>query len=187
MSENGTSRVTVRTLQKSEYTIRLERDITEPDDFAEEFAALQQAGPDDVVKILIMSGGGDFQTCLQIIRAIKACDAYTIAVIGVECASAASAIALACDDWEVDEMSGMMVHTATIALGQAKLRNVLAAAEFNQKMIERFVDMAYTGFLSEEELLDVKNGHDLYFDGQDLADRLSSYSEYRDAVIAERG
>lgn len=183
MSEIGPSRVTVRTLQKCEYTIRLERDITCPDDFAEEFACLQQAGPDDVVRFLLLSAGGELGTGLQLIRAIKACQATTIGVIGLDCASAASAVALACDGWEVDEMSSMMVHTASISFGQDKLRNVAAAANHSQKMIERFIDSTYTGFLTEEEILDVKNGKDLYFEGEDLADRLNTFADYRESLV----
>jgi len=56
-------------------------------------------------------------------------------------------------------------------------------------MIERFVRMTYTGFLTENEIVAVIGGTDMWIEGDDLVQRLIAFSQYRDeartALIAE--
>ncbi len=40
----------------------------------------------------------------------------------------------------------------------------------------------YAGFLTEEEIQRVIDGKEMYFEGDELAQRLSSYAQYRDAL-----
>lgn len=173
------SRVSVRQTSRREFLIRFARPITAPDDFSEEFQALANAGPDDLVRIHFMTPGGSLDTTLMLQKAVRECAATVIGHIGMECASGGTAVALACDGWEVDDMSGFMIHTATFGVGREKTRNVVASAEWSQRMIEKFVDLTYTGFLTEQELEVVKEGKDMYFDGDDLANRLEDYHVYR--------
>jgi len=120
MSEDNVIRIMVRAKHANDYIIRLARDITCPDDFADEFQLLAGAGPQDTIKMQIVSYGGQMDTCHMITKAMQECEASITGWIGPTCASAASAIALACDDWEVDEMSSIMIHTASFSSGWGK-------------------------------------------------------------------
>ncbi|MNQ87704.1 hypothetical protein D3C85_1029370 [compost metagenome] len=113
------------------------------------------------------------------------CDANIVGWIGPTCASAATAIALQCDGWEVDDTSSFMIHTGSFAPGFGKARDVEAATRHNVQQIENFVRVVYTGFLTEEEILKVLDGKELYFAGEELAARLQAFADYRDGTNDE--
>ena len=182
MSEDSRpSRILVNSRVSNDYILRLARPITEVDDFEEEFQLFLAAGPSDTIKIDLVTPGGSLDTAHLLKRAILTTQAKTIAYIGPTCASAGTALALACDEWEVDEMSSFMIHTASYGyVGTAP--NVKANVEHSDKMIERFVRTTYAGFLSEAEIVTVLDGKELYFEGEELAERLVEYAEYRDEL-----
>ncbi|MNF78506.1 hypothetical protein D3C84_606930 [compost metagenome] len=53
------------------------------------------------------------------------------------------------------------------------------------QQIENFVRVVYTGFLTEEEILKVLDGKELYFAGEELAARLQAFADYRDGTNDE--
>jgi ATP-dependent protease ClpP protease subunit len=175
------NRILVNQHVVSEYHLRLARPITEVDDFEEEFQLFAGAGERDVIKIDIVTPGGSVDTAHMLCRAIANTAAHTIAYIGPTCASAGTAIALACEEWEVDDMSSFMVHTGSYGYyGMAP--HIKANVAHNDKMIERYVRMSYTGFLTETEILQVLDAREIYLEGEELAQRLSDYAVYRDAM-----
>lgn len=178
-------RVSVRQHVSNEYMIRLTRDITEPDHFYEEFQCLASAGEHDIIHMDIVSPGGSLDTCVMLRRAMARCQANIIGWIGPTCASAATAIALQCDGWEVDEMSAFMIHTGSFGVPRNTARNVESAAKHSKEQIESFIRLVYTGFLSEEEIDKVLDGKELYFVGEELASRLEAYGKYRDNLSQE--
>lgn len=182
MSESP-NRILVREETSRFFTIRLSRDITIADDFEEEFQVLAAAGPNDVVKIIINSDGGNLPTGMLLCKAIRECEAHTIAFVGMYCASAASAIALSCDEWEIDDNSSFMIHTATFGL-YGKAPEVAAQHRWMERAVQRFCVSTYTGFLTPEEIAAVIDGKDFWFDGDELADRLTSYAQHRDTLYA---
>lgn len=181
MTEEVKNRILVNQHVVNEYRLRLTRPITEIDDFEDEFQLFVSAGERDVILIDVVTPGGIIDTAHMLCRAISETAATTIAYIGPTCASAGTAIALACDEWEIDDMSSFMIHTGSYGVGGVA-PNVEASVRHNSKMIERFVRNSYTGFLTEEEIIDVLKGVELYFEGEELANRLESYAEYRDSV-----
>lgn len=175
------NRILVKENISLEYTVRLARDITEADDFEDEFAVLLGASPYDYVKFLVSSSGGSLNTCNLLTKAIRETAAHTIGYIGAECSSAATAIILSCEEWEIDNMSSFMIHTASLGV-YGKAPEIEAEWSHRKRQVERFVKNTYTGFLTEAEIQEVIGGKDMWFDGDDLAQRLSNYSTYRDAV-----
>lgn len=180
MSEKP-SRILVKEHVSNEYMMRIARYITDADDFDDEFALLYCAGQNDSIKLMITSGGGSLDTCNLLTKAIRETSAHTIAYIGSTCASAATAIALSCEEWEVDSQSSFMIHTASLGVfGKAPEIEVELAHKL--KLIRRFVEDTYTGFLTQEEIEQVLKGQDFYFEGEELVERLTAYAEYRDAM-----
>lgn len=180
MSESP-NRIMVKEDISRTYVIRLSRTITEADDFEDEFQVLAAAGPNDVVKIIINSDGGTISTALLLCKAIRECEAHTVAFIGMFCASSATLIALACSEWEIDTESSFMIHTATYGL-YGKAQEVSAQARHMDKMITRLMYSAYTGFLTQEEIQGVIDGKDMWLEGEELAGRLNAFGEYRQAL-----
>jgi len=180
MSEKP-SRILVKEHVSNEYNVRIARYISEPDDFDDEFALMYGAGPQDSIKFMITSGGGSLDTCNLLTKAIRETAAHTIGYIGSTCASAATAIALSCEEWEVDSQSSFMIHTASLGVfGKAPEIEVELAHRL--KLVRRFVEDTYTGFLTQDEIEEVLRGQDKWFEGEELVARLTAYAEYRDAV-----
>lgn len=181
MTEEVKNRILVNQHVVNEYRLRLTRPITEIDDFEDEFQLFASAGDRDIIYMDVVTPGGQLDTAHMLCRAIAETPATTIAYIGPTCASAGTAIALACDEWEIDDMSSFMIHTGSYGyVGMAP--HIEANVRHNTKMMERFVRNSYTGFLTEEEILSVLKGVELYFEGEELANRLESYAEYRDSI-----
>lgn len=179
-------RVITRTFtnQSTEYTIRITRPITEIDDFEEEIMALEEATENDFVMIQLSSPGGSLETCDFLCRRIQECKAPVFVEIGLTCASAASAICLQADDWEIHDSSTMMVHACSYSPGWGKEVDVFSSATYTNRVNREWVERTYKGFLSEIELQSVLDGKDLYFYADDLRERLPKYMEYRIELAA---
>lgn len=168
-----------KTFASTEYNLYLHGEISHnADEYLEHFAVYHQAGPDDLIRLWIQSPGGSVAVGNQYIQHMKRCPATIIAVIGMGTASEGTAICLAADDWEVDEMSTFLVHGFSYGTygHEAQVYNT---ATFNKKLNERSLRSTYSGFLTEEEILEALKGVDLLFDGEELLDKLQAFREYR--------
>lgn len=165
----------------NEYNLYLHGEIShDADQYLEHFAVYHQAGPDDLIRLWIQSPGGSVAVGNQYIQHMKRCPATIVAVIGMGTASEGTAICLAADEWEVDEMSTFLVHGFSYGTygHEAQVYNT---ATFNKKLNERSLRSTYTGFLTEEEILEALKGVDLLFDGEELLDKLQAFREYRNS------
>jgi hypothetical protein len=50
---------------------------------------------------------------------------------------------------------------------------------FSRKKIHKMVRDRYAGFLTEKEIENVLNGQDYYFDSEEIAERLETYTEFQ--------
>ncbi len=175
------SQVISKSFVSNEYNLYLHGEISHnADEYLEHFAVYHQATSDDLIRLWIQSPGGSVSVGDQYIKHMKRCPAPIVAVIGMGTASEATAISLAADEWEVDEMSTFLVHGFSYgAYGhEAQVYNT---ATFNKKLNEKSLRLTYSGFLNEEEIQEALKGVDLLFDGEELAQRLVAYKEYRNS------
>ena len=164
----------------SKFIVRMHNPIGAASEYANLFNLLDSAGEDDEIKLDLSSPGGSLDTCILLRRAIKDCAASVTCRIGPTCASAAGAIALACDGWEVDDMSTMMVHTGSFAPGYGKVHDIHAASAHTLEQIRRFVRSTYKNFLTDVEIDAVLDGKEMYIGPEELEERLVVYSEARE-------
>lgn len=163
----------------SVYDVYLDGEIGEPSSYRELYHALINAGPQDLVLLHVNSNGGRLDAGTQIINHIKNCKAKVVGVMHMEAASMASAIMLACDDWELNTFSTAMIHSCSYgAIG--KQSDIRTRVDFTTKFNERYIRENYTGFLTEEEIDRVLKGDDLYLDAEQLDEKLMAFKEYRD-------
>lgn len=181
MSENPV-RITVEQRVSNKYTILLNRDITAPDDFTEELQLLGAATEDDEVVLQLSTYGGQLDTCVALVTAISQCRAPVYCEIGQVVASAGTAIALACANWGITSQSTFMIHTATMAF-YGKASDLSKEYPFRMKMLRRWVEDTYYGFLTAEECERVIAGEDFWFEGEELAERFSAYASFRNTLM----
>lgn len=111
--------------------------------------AINQAGDAKVLNVHINSPGGDVFESRAIMAAIAAFRGKTVAKIDSLCASAATSIALACDEVEMSDGAAFMIHNAkTLAFGdKSDLRH---AADVTEK-VEGAIVSDYTARTGKDE------------------------------------
>lgn len=163
------SQVITNTTQGTEYNLYLHGPIGDPDDFMEHFAVYKTANEHDFIRLWLCSPGGSLATGMQYIRHMRECAAPIVAVIGMEVASMASAIALEADEIEVDDMSTLLIHSFSYGAYGTEF-SVYNQAAFNKKLNERWVRNHYTSFLSEEQISDALKGIDILLTSEEILD-----------------
>lgn len=182
MSPKGSTRTASR--QLLQHTIFLDRPIGSPDEYRDEMLLLEQAGPDDDVRIVINNPGGRLDSGLMLINGIQSCQAPVTAMIH-EAGSMATGIALACDNWILGDFSYFFLHNASYGL-VGKHHEVESQARFMSKYVDRFIKSMYSGFLTPNELKKLHEGDDMWIDRDELGERLTRYAEYREKQDQKR-
>lgn len=153
------------------YNVFLDSEIGEPSEYRELLTILFNAPPDSLIYLYINCSGGNLDTTLAIVEAIKTCDAKVSAILIGSCHSAASIIALNCDEIIVLDNAYSMVHTASFG-SSGNVGTVKSHTEFVIAQIDKLIENTYSGFLNKEELARVKNGNELWFNAEDIRKRL---------------
>lgn len=180
------SQVITQTIQFTEYNLYLHGEIGGPDDFMEHFAVYKTASEGDIIRLYINSLGGSLSTGMEYIRHMRECEANIVAVLGVEVASMASAVALEANDLIVDDMSTMLVHSFSYgAMGTE--HSIYNQATFNKKLNERWIRTHYSNFLDESQLQDALKGVDILLDSDEIKERWGKLQEYRQSQPCDCG
>ncbi len=166
------------------HVIRIWEGIGEPSEWTEEIDLINSVGSEDCIVLDVCTPGGYLDTAMLFHRALKNCEAHTIAIIGPETASAGSVIALSAREWILDDTSSLMIHTSSYSLG-GKDTDILEHANFSRNQLKRLYENVYSGYLSTEEISDVIKGTPFYFSAEQIAERLDSLTEYRNTQTCE--
>jgi ATP-dependent protease ClpP protease subunit len=168
------------------HVIRIHEDISEPSNWSDELDLINGASEQDTIVLDVCSPGGYLDTAMLFHRSLNNCAAHTVAIIGPECASAASVISLSCREWILDDTSSLMIHTSSYSLG-GKDTDILEHANFSRGQLKRLYEKVYSGFLSTDDLSDVIKGTPFYFSAEQIADRLDALTEYRESLPCQCG
>lgn len=153
------------------YDIFIDENISSPGDYREFLSILFNAAEDDSINIFFNCNGGDLDTALSIVEGLKNTQAFTTGIILGACHSAASIMVLYCNNIIVTDNAYMLVHTASFG-SSGNTGNVKAHTEFTIKQVEKLLDVTYEGFLSKEELGNVKKGVDLWLTAEEITNRV---------------
>lgn len=171
--------VTKVCLQKTFHHIWLTSEIESADKYVDLFDCLMQASDSDVVGIHINSPGGDLDTALQIIDAIESTAATTVAFIEGQACSAASMIAMACDNVEISEYAYMMIHTFIQGIG-GKFSDIQSSTGFYTKWWKNTFAKIYKGFCTPAEIDEILKGEDLWLDAEECIERFNNRQKLRE-------
>lgn len=162
----------------SAYDVYLDEEIKDPTYYRQAFQVLRSAQRGDLIRIYISSHGGNLNSALIFKNCIENCEADVIAIIEAEAYSAASLIALSAPNIEVKPYATMMLHSASFGSG-GSVQNVRDHVEFTGRHAESLMDEVYRNFITEEEMLDLKKGRELWFDYKEIGERLDRMYEAR--------
>lgn len=144
--------------------------IEEPNCYNHLCHMLYNAAEYDEFILNINSPGGIIDSAFMIIDAIKSSKAKTTARLSGTVASAATIIALVCDDVITSEGLSFMIHNYSSGM-QGKGHEMKARQQFIDRQLNRAFRDYYLGFLNQDEIEDVIEGKDIWFDNEEVDER----------------
>lgn len=146
-------------------------EIGAPDFYTDLLHVLNTAEENDLITIHINSVVGNAFTAIQIMSAISTCKGVVHTTIEGEAASAASIIFLTGHYMSVAPFSLMMCHNwAGLMCGKG--HEMIAHLDFNKRNFKALLYKVYSKFLTDEEIAKIEDGADLYFDADEIMQRL---------------
>lgn len=147
----------------------------------DQIRAIQEAGEEDIIRVFCFNCiGGDANTIITILNAIANTPAHSICFLEGQNSSAGSMPFLVCDEVIIGEYASIMIHTVSGRTG-GTVSNTLAESKFSDKLFGKFLEDVYYGFLDDSELSQIRDGKELYFDSDEIRERLG----FRAALVAE--
>ena len=178
------SRVKKQLVQSQVFHIELNGEIDHAENYTEELNVIRCAQPNDTVHIYFNSPGGYVSTAAQLKAALVSCQAETVAHLEGICHSAATIIALTCDEMVVHDHALMLIHTYTGG-GWGKSEDLLLAVQANDNWIKAIMRDSYDQFLSREEVNQLFSNQDFWFGADEIRERWKSVLEIRELELEE--
>ena len=166
------------TVNSTQYTVPIDENFMEASYYRGIVNMLAQANEQDIVIFRINSPGGQFSGLLSLLDAIETTQAMTIADITGQAASAASILALNCDQCVVGKYAEMLAHEVSYGVG-GKGSDNLSHVQHIKKISDKLIWDTYEGFLEDHEIESVLNGKELFLDSDEIIERLNKREEYR--------
>lgn len=171
----------------------LDEEIMEPHYYRNLLQVLLSASDNDVIEIWINTRGGDISSTEAIVSAIQNSEAQVVGLINGMAYSAGSVIALSCPNLVVLDSASMMIHESSYGAG-GKSSDIRGYVGFLDRKLDRLIDTVYEGYLTPDEIVQVKNGKELWMLPEEIEDRLEKRNAYfeeklrveQDAVEEER-
>jgi len=156
------------------HEILIDRDIDNPANWREEIQCIRNAGPNDVVHMLINTDGGRLDTAFAIINAMQHCQGKIITELVGSCCSAGTAIFVHGDEFIINELQvNFMIHQASH--GYAGIdSHVYDYAVHSREHLKTLYKAVYGGFLSDEEIDSVTNGRELWLKPEEILERCNN-------------
>ena len=127
----------------------------------------------DIVRLIINNDGGLMNTMLTIINSISKSNATVVAVLSGTVASAATMIALACDEIEVAPYTSWLTHYYSGGTA-GKGNEIKAKHEFEDTEIPKMFKEIHRGFLTEEEIDRVIDGKYIWLNSEEIVRRFNN-------------
>jgi ATP-dependent protease ClpP protease subunit len=169
----------IRTITQQMHThlVFIDDDITDPRNYRDVIHCLATCSENDSVNLLVNSSGGRTDSIWQIIEAMKGCRGdVSVTVIGAAY-SAASMLACMAPECYIADSAEFMLHTAHYG-SIGTVPNVKGQTEFATRQINKLLDQAYKGFLTDKELDELKNGKEFWFDAEEAGKRMVKRYKY---------
>lgn len=153
------------------YDLYLNNNIESAENYKEWNQLFRSATPNDVIYMHINSYGGDLNTAIQMVRAMRECEGTIVTSIEGACMSAATVLFLQGDICEVSDHSQFMVHTYSGA-SWGKGSEIVAQVLHDNDWIANLFQDIYRGFLTDAEIDSVIAGTDMWMTPEDVFARL---------------
>lgn len=158
-------------------------EIGDPEDYVEWFHIISNARETDIIKFNINSPGGNLFTAVQLLQALDCTAARLVMNVAGLCASAATLIFLAGDEYMINEHSSFLFHNYSGGIG-GKGGEMYHSVIHQRKWSEQLLRKAYLDFLTEEEISALIDDKDIWMDSETVYSRLQARNEKLEAAEA---
>lgn len=159
-------------------TVAIDEPIRDSNYYRYVAQAIEALTEDDFVRFEIASPGGLLSGLETLLSALVKTDAISIACINSNCHSAASILALNCDEILVTPYASMLVHYVTFGVSGPS-NHVFKHSTHLQKISERLFRETYQGFLTDAEIASCINDDlQIWLDADQIIERLEARSLY---------
>ena len=168
------------------YLINITTGIESPDYFNDVISVLANAQEQDTITWNFSSYGG-FVSSLNMLLGWKAkCPARQVHVLMSDVASAGSLLFLSpADEYYVSDLATLMLHEIQTSGGYGTVSNVKRSVDHLVKVNEQYAFKHLKHFLTDEEIYDLLNGGEFYFDSQEINERLQNRNNILQRNFAE--
>lgn len=133
--------------------------------------AIYELKEGDMVQFDIASPGGQLDGLISLLAAIENTEAHVVANIIGSASSAASILALSCDEIYVSSYATMLVHNASYSIG-GKAADIKGYVNHLSDISEKMIKEVYKYFLTADEMEKVISDTDLWFNSEQITERL---------------
>jgi len=155
----------------STVTAYLMNEVYEPDTYNELCYTLEHTAA-DYVELVMNNTGGMMDSMVMIRESIAKSNATVVAVLSGTVASAATMVALACDEVEVAQYTSWLTHYYSGG-SAGKGNEIKAKHDFDEVEIPKMFKEIHTGFLTDEEIDRVIDGKDIWLNKDEIETRFA--------------
>lgn len=152
------------------YDVYIMAEIVNPIEYNELCHMFRSLSSKDTVYLHLNTPGGQIDSTLMIINAIKECEALVIAKLHGTVASAGTMLTLSCDTIETNISTSFMIHYFSGGTS-GKGNEIKAHTQFMDKHTPKVFHRIYDGFLTDKEIEDMIDGKDIWLDGDEVMER----------------
>lgn len=153
------------------YHFYISKPIGTPMEYVEMIHKIKTANPNDACYVYLNTPGGRLDTGVQLMTAIRTSKARVITVLEGEVCSLGTLIFLCGEEFIVHDHSLMMIHNHSG--GQwGKGHEYMAQAEATSQWFKTIAQDIYGDFLTIEELKQMLDGRDFWFQAEEIKKRL---------------
>lgn len=152
----------------------LTESIESINDYVDFLREVSTARCDDLIRVHINCYGGDVNVAMNIFDALVLTDGCVEVHLEGVCASAASMIMLAAQNWKVFPHSYVMIHAWT-SVQFGKWNELQEQFHYEKSVWENQFREIYKNFLTSDEIEQCLNGKDFWFSADEVIKRLNDF------------
>jgi ATP-dependent protease ClpP protease subunit len=145
--------------------------INEPRHYVDMIHRIKTSSPNDTIYIYLNTPGGQLNTGVQIISAMRSSPAHVVTVLEGDVGSLGTLIFLSGDEFVVHDNCQFFIHNFSSGT-QGKGNEQLAQIESTIKWFNKLAKETYVPFITKQELDEVLEGKDRYMDSDEVRRRL---------------
>lgn len=183
LTQDDQFEVSVYTKSSNIFSVYLDNEITDMQDFRGAVQVMSMAGPEDTVNVYLNTPGGSVFGAMGFLHAANDCQAEIVYHASGSIASAGAIILSSADNFSIDTHAEVMYHTASGGTYGTLTQSEKQAA-FRKKNIRAFVDFHCAGILTRAELEAMHdNNVEYYFTSEEFVERWKRKQACKDTMV----